>query len=58
MCNSFMTGFDIATASGPLCEEPMLGAIFLIESVEPVNTILPKEEGGEKKEEEKGGSDA
>ena len=31
-----MTGFDIATVSGPLCEEPMLGAVFLIENIELV----------------------
>lgn len=36
MCNAFTTGFDIATSSGPLCEEPMLGACFLIENVELV----------------------
>ena len=34
MCNSLMTGFDIATMSGPLCEEPMLGSVFLIETIE------------------------
>jgi hypothetical protein len=31
-----MTGFDIATMSGPLCEEPMLGSVFLIETIELV----------------------
>jgi translation elongation factor EF-G len=24
-------GFDLATQSGPLCEEPMMGACFIIE---------------------------
>ena len=36
MCNSLVTGFDIATTSGPLCEEPMLGAAFFIENIELV----------------------
>lgn len=34
MCNSFVTGFDIAVQSGPLCEEPILGSVFLIENIE------------------------
>lgn len=34
MANAIVTGFDIATKSGPLCEEPMLGAVFLIETIE------------------------
>ena len=32
--NSLMTGFDIASNSGPLFEEPILGAIIIIESIE------------------------
>jgi translation elongation factor EF-G len=36
LCNAFVTGFDIATVSGPLCEEPMLGAVFIIENVQAV----------------------
>ena len=39
MCNSFVTGFDIATQSGPLCEEPILGAVFLIDNLELVKKI-------------------
>ena len=34
ICNSFVTGFDIAVGSGPLCEEPILGSVFLIETIE------------------------
>ena len=40
MCNSFITGFDISTTSGPLCEEPMLGAVFLIENVELIKRAI------------------
>jgi translation elongation factor EF-G len=36
MCNAFVTGFDIATQNGPLCEEPMLGSVFLIENIDLV----------------------
>ncbi|XP_045616084.1 elongation factor-like GTPase 1 [Procambarus clarkii] len=28
---NFVTGFQIATAAGPLCEEPMMGVCFIIE---------------------------
>jgi len=31
--NSIVTGFQMATASGPLCEEPMLGVCFIVEDV-------------------------
>jgi ribosome assembly protein 1 len=34
LINSLITGFDIATYSGPLCEEPMLGACFIVETIE------------------------
>ena len=39
MNNSFVIGFDIATITGPLCEEQMLGSVFLIEKVELVKEI-------------------
>ena len=44
-----LTGFDIATTSGPLCEEPMLGAAFLIESIE-----MAKKEDEDRKEDSYG----
>eukprot|EP01119_Soliformovum_irregulare_P017176 TRINITY_DN5056_c0_g1_i1.p1 TRINITY_DN5056_c0_g1~~TRINITY_DN5056_c0_g1_i1.p1 ORF type:complete len:1064 (-),score=378.08 TRINITY_DN5056_c0_g1_i1:194-2935(-) len=31
--NSFITGFQLATAAGPLCEEPMAGVCFIVEEV-------------------------
>jgi len=34
--NGFLTGFSNATANGPLCEEPMQGACFVIETVENI----------------------
>ncbi|KAL5723351.1 hypothetical protein ACHQM5_006761 [Ranunculus cassubicifolius] len=30
--NSVVSGFQLATASGPLCEEPMWGLVFLVEA--------------------------
>ena len=61
MCNSFVTGFDIAVQSGPLCEEPILGSVFLIESIELLKKT-PKPIVGstesEVVEEEKGQSDS
>ena len=62
MCNSFITGFDIAVQSGPLCEEPILGAVFLIESIKqlkkaPKPTVATSSEF-EVIEEEKGQSDS
>jgi translation elongation factor EF-G len=32
--NGFLTGFNHATASGPLCEEPMQGACFIVHNVD------------------------
>ena len=34
MTNAFMTGFDIAVQAGPLFEEPILGAAFIVESID------------------------
>lgn len=34
--NSFLNGFNHATQSGPLCEEPMQGACFVVQSIELV----------------------
>lgn len=53
ICNSFVTGFDIATLSGPLCEEPILGSVFLIETIESVKKMQAKvtAEHSEKEEE-------
>ena len=35
---SIVNGFQLATSSGPLCEEPMMGICFFLESME-VNLI-------------------
>lgn len=34
--NSFLIGFNHATQSGPLCEEPMQGACFVVQNIELV----------------------
>lgn len=34
--NSFLIGFNRATDSGPLCEEPMQGACFIVQNIELV----------------------
>lgn len=34
--NALVAGFEMATRNGPLCEEPMLGACFIVESVQEV----------------------
>ena len=31
--NSILTGFQLATASGPLCDEPMSGVCFIIDEI-------------------------
>ena len=50
MASALVTGFDIATTSGPLSEEPMLGAVFLIETIELIRKDpKPLEEGEEEK---------
>ena len=37
LMNGFLTGFSNATLSGPLCEEPMQGACFIVSQMELVN---------------------
>jgi len=32
--NGFLTGFNHATTSGPLCEEPMQGACFIVQNID------------------------
>ena len=34
MMNSLITGFNNATSAGPMCEEPMQGACFIIQNLE------------------------
>lgn len=31
--NSIINGFQLATASGPLCEEPLMGVCYIIENI-------------------------
>jgi len=38
--NSIVTGFQMATSAGPLCEEPMTGIAFFIEDIEIDKSIL------------------
>ena len=45
--NAFINGFSIATGKGPLCEEPMQGACFIIN-----NVMLVEEEKKEEDENE------
>ena len=37
--NALMAGFDIAATCGPLCEEPMLGACFIVEDIEYIEDL-------------------
>eukprot|EP01022_Parablepharisma_sp_SALTPOND_P021377 TRINITY_DN41897_c9_g1_i1.p1 TRINITY_DN41897_c9_g1~~TRINITY_DN41897_c9_g1_i1.p1 ORF type:complete len:1052 (-),score=124.97 TRINITY_DN41897_c9_g1_i1:19009-22164(-) len=37
---SIVTGFELASLSGPLCEERMVGACFLIEAIEYIDVKL------------------
>lgn len=32
--NSVMSGFSIACSSGPLCNEPLMGVVFIVEDFE------------------------
>ena len=34
--NSILNGFSLACIAGPLCNEPMMGVIFILENVERV----------------------
>ncbi|KAK2979839.1 hypothetical protein RJ640_015450 [Escallonia rubra] len=41
--SSVMSGFQLATASGPLCEEPMWGLIFVVEAY--ISPLVGQENG-------------
>ena len=43
---SFVTGFQMATKAGPLCEEPMMGVCFVVEdwNLAPTTNTSPGEE--------------
>jgi len=47
--NSFVSGFQLASASGPLCEEPMTGVAFIVEDIsisdEPVDNEVATAQG-------------
>ena len=48
--NSLLNGFNQATKAGPLCEEPMQGACFIIQNIEIVQEEEKTEEEGEDEE--------
>jgi ribosome assembly protein 1 len=48
--NGFLTGFNHATGSGPLCEEPMQGACFIVQQVETLIDEEVKEESEEQQQ--------
>ena len=33
--NSLLLGFDLACSCGPLCREPLMGTIFILEEIKP-----------------------
>jgi translation elongation factor EF-G len=37
--SSIIAGFTIACASGPLCNEPIMGVLFIVEKIERVEKI-------------------
>lgn len=50
--NSIISGFQLATLSGPMCEEPMMGVCFAVERWEnqdPASTKAASEKNAEKK---------
>jgi ribosome assembly protein 1 len=40
--NSIRLGFDIACTSGPLCNEPMVGVIFILEDIIKADVVQPQ----------------
>ncbi|CAL4069015.1 unnamed protein product, partial [Meganyctiphanes norvegica] len=44
---NFLTGFQMATASGPLCEEPMMGVCFIIETWDLSNVEMDSSVAGQ-----------
>ncbi|KAK3863901.1 hypothetical protein Pcinc_030368 [Petrolisthes cinctipes] len=44
---SFITGFQMATGAGPLCDEPMMGVCFIVEDWSLAVTASQEEDDGE-----------
>jgi len=42
--NGFVNGFNQASQAGPLCEEPMQGACFIVQNIELVKEEVTAEE--------------
>lgn len=40
--SSIKLGFDLACTSGPLCNEPMVGVIFILEDIIKADVIPPQ----------------
>lgn len=40
--NSIISGFQLATLSGPMCEEPVMGVCFSVERWDILSSALPK----------------
>ena len=51
--NGFLTGFNNATSAGPLCEEPMQGACFIISHMSLVETDQEEKVEEESKDQSK-----
>ena len=42
---SITAGFDLAVLSGPLCQEPIIGAIFIVEDLKIMEEVKNEENG-------------
>ncbi len=50
--NSILTGFQASTAAGPMCDEPMWGVAFILESIENLNEDAEEESKAKEESEE------
>ncbi|OCT86890.1 hypothetical protein XELAEV_18020580mg, partial [Xenopus laevis] len=48
--NSIVSGFQLATLAGPMCEEPLMGVCFIVEKLDLSRPLLPKDSGSQESE--------
>ncbi|KAM4747337.1 elongation factor-like GTPase 1 [Rhinophrynus dorsalis] len=43
--NSIVSGFQLVTLAGPMCEEPLMGVCFVVEKLDMCKSLVPKDAG-------------
>uniref|UniRef100_A0A8C5PH21 Elongation factor like GTPase 1 n=1 Tax=Leptobrachium leishanense TaxID=445787 RepID=A0A8C5PH21_9ANUR len=49
--NSIISGYQLATLAGPMCEEPLMGVCFIVEKMDMSKSVLPADSRKQESEE-------